>query len=181
METAYQPELWHDLYVMLGTSSAALLGLLFVVTSLHLDEIVNNPGYRVRARTNSIFLIITLVEAAVILTPQPMAVLGLALAAINLFGWSFPVRNSYRYYYKERELGKRGGMALYRAAIFHGAYLLGVAGGVCLINLSNWGLYLVTASYVTLLASVSLNAWSIMLGVGQDEMTAKARPKRRAR
>jgi hypothetical protein len=25
---------WHDLYVMLGTSSAALVGLLFVATSL---------------------------------------------------------------------------------------------------------------------------------------------------
>jgi hypothetical protein len=180
MERAYQPELWRDLYVMLGTSSAALLGLLFVVTSLHLDEIVINPGYRDRARSNSIFLIVTLVEAAFILTPQPMTLLGVELAAINLFAWSFPVRNSYQYYYKERELGRRGGMAPFRAAVFHGAFLLGVAGGACLIESSNWGMYLVTASNVMLLASVSLNAWSIMLGVGQDELTAKSRPKRRA-
>ena len=46
MENAYQPELWRDLYVMLGTSSAALVGLLFIVTSFHLDEIVNNPDVR---------------------------------------------------------------------------------------------------------------------------------------
>ena len=69
MEAAYQPELWRDLYVMLGTSSGALIGLLFVVTSLHLEEIVNNTAYRIRARSNSIFLIITLVEAALILRP----------------------------------------------------------------------------------------------------------------
>jgi hypothetical protein len=181
METAYQSELWRDLYVMLGTSSAALLGLLFVVTSLHLDEIVNNAAYRIRARSNSIFLIIMLVEAALILTPQPMALLGVELAVVNLFGWSFPVRNSYRFYYKERELGKRGGMTPSRAAIFHGAYLLGVAGGVCLIENSNWGMYLVTAFYVSLLASVSMNAWSIMLGIGQAEEAAEARPKQRAR
>ena len=167
METAYQPELWRDLYVMLGTSSAALIGLLFVVTSLHLDEIIKNSGYRVRARSNSIFLVITLVEAALILTPQPMAHLGLELTAINVFGWSFPVRNSYRYYYKERELGKRGGMTISRAAVFHAGFLLGIAGGLCLIARSHWGMYLVTASYVTLLASVSMNAWSIMLGAGQ--------------
>ena len=41
MGNVHQPELWRDLYVMLGTSSAALIGLLLVVTSLHLDEIVN--------------------------------------------------------------------------------------------------------------------------------------------
>ena len=60
METARQLEPWRDLYVMLGTTSAALIGLLYVVTSLHLDEIVNNPGYRRRARSNSFYLIVTL-------------------------------------------------------------------------------------------------------------------------
>jgi len=37
MENVYQPELWRDAYVMLGTAAAALIGLLFVVTSLHLE------------------------------------------------------------------------------------------------------------------------------------------------
>jgi hypothetical protein len=180
MET-YQPELWRDLYVMLGTSSAALLGLLYVVTSLHLDEIVNNPVYRARARRNSIFLIITLVEAVLILMPQPMAPLGLELAAINLFGSSFPVKTTYQYYFRNRELGRRGGLSPYRAAVFHASFLLGIVGGVCLIEGSNWGLYLATASYVALLVAVAMNAWSIMLGVGQEEETAKARPKKRAR
>jgi hypothetical protein len=179
MDTAYQPEHWRDLYVMLGTSSAALLGLLYVVTSLHLDEIVNNVAYRMRARSNSIFLIITLVEAAFILTPQPVLLLGIELTAINLFGWSFPIRNSYQYYYRYRELGKRGGLSLYRAAAFHGSFLLGVAGGAWLIESLNWGLYLVTASYVALLAVVAMNAWSIMLGIGQDEKLAKAKPKKK--
>ena len=45
MESAEPIQVWHDLYVMLGTSSAALLGLIFVATSLHLDEIVNNPAF----------------------------------------------------------------------------------------------------------------------------------------
>ena len=181
MVTAYQPELWRDLYVMLGTSSAALLGLLYVVTSLHLDEIISNPVYRMRARTNSIFLVIMLVEAALILMPQPIAQLGIELTVLNLFGWSFPVRNSYRYFFMHRELSKRGGMTVSRAAIFHGDFLLGIGGGGCLIGGSNWGMYLITASYVALLASVSMNAWSIMLGVGQDEKPVKERPKRHAR
>jgi hypothetical protein len=43
MESAYQPELWQNIWVVLGSSSAALIGLLFIATSLHLDEIVSNP------------------------------------------------------------------------------------------------------------------------------------------
>jgi hypothetical protein len=63
MGRIYHAELWHDLYVMLGTSSAALLGLLFVATSLHLDEIAKNSLYRLRALNNSYMLIFTLIEA----------------------------------------------------------------------------------------------------------------------
>ena len=40
---------WHDFYVMRGTSSAALIGLLLVATSLHLGEVMSNPGFRIRA------------------------------------------------------------------------------------------------------------------------------------
>ena len=56
--------------------------------------------------------------------------------------------------------------------------MLGVAGGASLIESLNWGLYLVTASYVALLAVVAMNAWSIMLGIGQDEKQAKEKPKK---
>ena len=69
MESAYKPELWRDLYVMLGTSSAALFGLLLVVTSLHLDEVMNNQFYRARARNNSYYLIGLLIEAVLISDP----------------------------------------------------------------------------------------------------------------
>ena len=76
MENAYQPELWRDLYVMLGTSAAALIGLLFVVTSLHLDEIMNNQVYRTRSRNTTLHLLALLVESVLILAkPQPVAVL----------------------------------------------------------------------------------------------------------
>ena len=62
MEHALQSELWRDLFVMLGTSAAALIGLLFIVSSLHLDETVNNPAFRLRARNNTIHLVVILVE-----------------------------------------------------------------------------------------------------------------------
>src|SRR3974390_304550 len=171
METAYQPESWRDLYVMLGTSSAALMGLLFVATSLHLEEIVNNPIFQLRALRNSIYLIVTLVEAACVLTPQSIVALGVELIVLNSLGFLLPLSNFFNLY-KRQSFTSRGGFSVYRSATFITGFLLGVGGGVLLVVQWNLGLYVITASYLTLLVSVSMNAWLIMLGVGQAKPKA---------
>jgi hypothetical protein len=79
---------WHDLYVMLGTSSAALIGLLFIATSIHLGEVVS-PGFRVRSYNQTLYLLTLLVEAILILVPQPVSFLGAELMALNLVGYGF--------------------------------------------------------------------------------------------
>jgi len=173
MEHTYQPESWRELYVTLGSAAAALIGLLFVATSLHLDEIVNDPVYRVRARNNSIYLLMVLVEAAFILSPQPIGFLGAELVVINLFMLPLPLRNVYNFFYKDRKLSGRSGWRIYRAIAFVSGLLLGAAGGICLIKGLSWGLHLVTASCITFLVTVAMNAWSIMLGVGRSEKKAK--------
>ena len=174
MENAYQPELWRDLYVMLGTSSAALIGLLFVVTSLHLKQITNNPVFRTRAFNITHHLLTTLIEAALILAPQPIFVLGLELTAINLLGLWLPLSFVYRYFYKNRNAGKRGSYSIWRGLLNITAYLFGIAGGLTLMASSNWGMYLITGSFIVFLLSAILNAWTIMLGVGQTKPRAKA-------
>jgi hypothetical protein len=167
---------------MLGTSSAALIGLLYVVTSLHLEEIVNNPTSRRHARSNSLYLIITVVDAALVLTPQPGLFLGIELALLNLVGMAIPLRNIL-VIRANWHGARRAGFAFHRSLIFVLAFASGVAGGAFLATGSSWGLYLVTASYVALLVSVTLNAWAIMVGIGlteQNEKRSAGRPKRRA-
>jgi hypothetical protein len=173
MENAHLPELWRDLYVMLGTSSAALIGLLFVVTSLHLDDVVKNPVFRVRAYSGTLYLLTLLVEAELILVPQPIPMLGTELVAINLLGLWLPLSNIYRYFYKNKQISNRGGLAIYRALTYIIAYLLGIAGSIALIEHLNWGMYLVTASYTLALVGVVLGAWAIMMGIGQTEKMKK--------
>jgi hypothetical protein len=86
---------WQNLYVMLGTSSAALIGLLFVATSLHLGEVVSNPAFRVRSYNQTLYLLTLLVEAVLILVPQPVSFLGAELMVLNLMGLWFPISTSY--------------------------------------------------------------------------------------
>jgi hypothetical protein len=169
MESANLSESWRDLYVMLGTSSAALIGLLFVATSLHLDEIVNNTIYRLRARNLLLHLIVTLIQAAAILTPQPLVPLGGELLVASLFGLWFPLSIAFTAFVRNRAMGKSGNFSIYRAIGFIGSYLLAIAGAVAIFSNAHWGMYLVTASYVGALFAAVWNAWMIMVGVGQME------------
>jgi hypothetical protein len=176
MESAHQPELWQNLYVVLGSSSAALIGLLFIATSLHLDEIISNPILRTRAYHNMGYLLIAFVNAVLILIPQSMLMLGTELAAVNLFGMGIHLRIANEFLRNQKDYA-RGGGRFGRWIIFFVGFLLGLVGsGAVLIGHLYWGIYLVTASCLVLLVMTVLNAWSIMVGVvGQLERTTKTK------
>lgn len=171
MGNGYQPELWRDAYVMLGTAAAALIGLLFVATSLHLNEIVNNPVYRIRARNNLFYLFTMVVEATLILSPQPMAFLGAELTAIALLLIQYHLRNLYKFRFKNRNVGNRGGFSIHTSRRLIASDLLCIAGGACMVKLSNWGMYLIAVSYIVFLGTIILSAWNILLGIGQADNT----------
>ena len=168
---------WQNLYVMLGTSSAALVGLLFIATSIHLGEVVSNPGFRVRSYNQTLYLLTLLVEAIFILVPQPVSLLGAELMALNLVGLWIALSTSYTFIYKHRDDRHRGGMKMSRAIPLTVGYLLGIAGGIALIQSSRWGMYIVTVSYTTLLVTVVLGAWSTMVGIEQRQLDVEQREK----
>jgi hypothetical protein len=164
MEIAYLPETWRAIYFMLGSAAAGLVGLLFVVTSIHLDVIKNNPDYILPARNNTFHLLTLLVEAVLILTPQPLSVLGAELVALNLFGLRLPLDITRRYFRKNIGITDPS-FPIYIIVTIVGGYLLGIAGGVGLIEHANWGLYLMTASFVIILVRTVLTAWNLMFGL----------------
>ncbi len=168
---------WHDLYVMLGGSSAALIGLLFVAASIHLGEVVSNPGFRVRCYNQTLYLLTLLVAAVLILVPQPVPILGTELVVLNLAGLWFPISTYYKFFHKHQDSPYRGGMKMSRFIPFGGSQLLGIVGGIALIQRSHWGMYIVTVSYTVLLVAVVLGAWSTMLGVEQRQLAEQQREK----
>jgi hypothetical protein len=164
---------WHDLYAMLGTSSAALIGLLFIATSMHLGEVVSNPGFRVRSYNQTLYLLTLLVAAVLILVPQPIPFLGAELVVLNLVGLWLAVSTSYTFIYRHRDDRHRGGMKISRAIALSVAYLFGIVGGIGLIQGFHWGMYIVTVSCTTLLVTVVLGAWSTMLGIEQRQLAVE--------
>ena len=168
MHNTYLPETWHNLYLMLGTSSAALIGLLFVATSLHLSEIVNDAVYKLRAEYTTLILLGTLLQATAILTPQPLQILGAELLVVNLLGISLPLRLFLKAI-KIKASQRRGGFSVRRAAFFIAGYIFGIAGAAIMTAGAELGMYFVTACYANCLVATIWNAWMIMLGVGQIE------------
>jgi hypothetical protein len=118
------------------------------------------------------------VEAIFILVPQPVSLLGAELMALNLVGLWIALSTSYTFIYKHRDDRHRGGMKMSRAIPLTVAYLLGIAGGITLIQGSRWGMYIVTVSYTTLLVTVVLGAWSTMVGIEQRQLDVEQREKR---
>ena len=179
MEHATRLGSWGELYVMLGTSSAALIGLLFVATSLHVQEIVANAIYRTLARSSSMYLLATLAEAACILMPQPAYALGIEIVVLNLAALLI-VSHNFHHFLSHPDISQHGGLRIYRGLLFIAAFLTGVGGGVALLAGRDWALYPVTASYVVVIVAVALTAWTVMLGVGRGEKPSKGRAKRNA-
>src|SRR6476661_6346534 len=153
---------------MLGTASAALIGLLFVATSLHLAEIANEEIYRLRAQYTTLILLSTLLQATAILVPQPMRVLGAELLVISLWGFSFPLTLLSRAVKIPGARG-RGGFSVRRAEFFIVGYLIGVLGAGAIVAGAEWGMYAVTLSYTSLLIASIWNGWMIMQGIGRGE------------
>jgi hypothetical protein len=175
LEATYRPEAWRDLYVMIGTSAGALVGLLFIVMSLHFDKISERSDDNMRltiegGRNNTYHLLTVLIEAALILTPQPINFLGAELIAINLFGLRLPLTIIYKYVNKPITISERGGFPTALIATIIVAYLIGAVGGVLLVERLAWGLYLVTAACIVKLVRSVLTAWMLMFGMFHAEL-----------
>ncbi len=164
MANVYQPEAWRDLFVMLGTAAATLVGLLFVVMSLYFNAIRARADDDVAAtvhaaRNNTYHLLTVIVTAAAVLAPQPPAILGAELIAFHLFGLRLPILFTYKHFIR-----RHGGFPMRMIVTISAGYSLGAAGGIALIAHAPWALYLITASCVILLVRSVLTAWMLMFG-----------------
>jgi hypothetical protein len=172
--SADQPQAWRDLFVMLGGAAGALVGLLFIVMTLHFGSITQRTDANMRitidgARNNTYHLLTVLAEAAAVLTPQPAWSLGVELVALNLFGLRLPINIVRRYINQPITIDERGGFPMRLIVTVVAAYLLGAAGGAAVFAQQGWGLYLVAGSCVLKLVRTVLTAWVLMFGVNHAE------------
>ena len=180
MESAYKPELWHDVFVVIGSSAGTLVGLLFIVISLHIGKLGERLDDNMRAvidgaRHNTIHLLIVLIESLVVLAPQSSAFAGAELIALNVFGMRGPLLFSLKYADKQISISSRGGFPTGLILTIAAAYLLGFSGGIAVLRHIDWSLYLVAASCVAKVVRSVLTAWMLMFGLLQTQVPDEAR------
>jgi len=161
---------WHDVFLMIGGASGALVGLLFIVVSLHFGKVdvaadTNARATMDGARFNTMHLLTVLAEAVAVLTPQPALFLGVELVALNLLGVRAPITFIRRYAGQRVTISHEGRFPTTLLATVIAAYALGAAGGAAILRHAEWGLYLVTASCVTMIVRSVLTAWMLIFSL----------------
>jgi hypothetical protein len=164
MNPAYQPEAWHDFYLMVGGAGAALTGLIFVAVSLHLRLVLRDPWHRGRAGSSLLALMSTVLIAGAVLIPgQPLAALGIEVVLIALISPAYSVWGMIhlpRSHRIARSVELAVGLVGTSLAVLAGITLIAQAGG---------GLWLLLPGAAIAFGSSVWNAWRLMVDVAADD------------
>jgi hypothetical protein len=149
------------------SASAALLGLVFVVVSLHLRAVVDDPVLRRRAEIMLGLLATTLAaSAALLIEGQSREALGLELMPIALVYITLSSLATFRATHAP------GGVSRDRLArFFIGELSAGLlfAGGLGLLVHALGGAYLVAAGIVLGVLSAMLATWILFIGLAIEQ------------
>lgn len=159
----YDPAPWHDFFVMLGSASAALAGLVFVGLSIHARAVAADPLHRIRARNLTAGIVYITIVSALVLTPgQGATAIGLELIAggcimVGLF--SAPLRRFH---------GRVEWELRIRMAVAVGACALSLLAGASLLAHTGGGLYLLVPAAIVGVTMNVFGAWSLLLGLAHE-------------
>ena len=162
--TPFPASQWHDYFTTVGAGAAALTGLVFVAMTLHLDEIINNPVHRHRARTILAGLTAVFIRCALVLMggqdAQAVAVeLIVVLVVVEMI------------LYRSIRLAAQAAdnAVLLRAIGSFACLVLEQAGAVVLFFGFSWGLYVVGLGMMSSFIFMVTGARLLLVGVGIQE------------
>lgn len=161
---------WHDFYLVAGTASATLVGLLFVSLSLHLRAVLARPEVRGLARATLANFGVVLLVALVLVIPQDAPSAGVAFEAIgaaSIVIIAAPVLAASR--------SRTRTIPIWLLVLRFALSVLGYAGTLVAGVLLTTGVFhtafalLATATIVLLVISLR-NTWDLLVSVGEATM-----------
>jgi hypothetical protein len=163
---AYDPQQWHDAYLMLGSAGAVLTGLVFVALSIHLTAIRADRFELWRGHYLTFGLIYLTVVATLVLIPgQGDNALGIevlvggvvaaVVTGVPLVRMTSNLRLT---------LGFRTRVVAVAVAI-----ALNLTAGASLIARRGGGLYFLTAALLLALVTNVSAAWSLLVGLTSND------------
>jgi hypothetical protein len=163
---------WHDFYMTAGGAAAALVGLLFVGVSLHLDAVVSRRDVRATARGAFLSLVALLLVSLLVLVPQfTLADLGKALVALSVVGLLGSVRDAGGMWGSSLLLGARRAIRKLGFRIAGLGLLLAV--GILFLDRNTGAPGWLLLVVFLLLASSAQTAWSLLIEVAEAKQATE--------
>ncbi|MBV9121109.1 MAG: hypothetical protein JOZ39_10400 [Chloroflexi bacterium] len=157
---------WHDFYMLSGTASATLMGLLFVSVSLKLDLLGSGLQVALMSRAGQAFsnLLYVLFISFVFLIPHiDGSSLGLSMCGIGATGMLRMAKLGWDAIRSKEKLD--AGTVIWRFALPVLAHAALVAAGVMLVLGTGDGLYWVLAVIMLLLSGAARSAWDLLVRI----------------
>jgi hypothetical protein len=156
---------WHDFYIMIGTASATLMGLLFVSLSINVGVITqkkNNDLRILAAQTFTNFLCVLLFAVVFLIPQQGPKGLGLPLLGMDGVGLFITMRRILFAFQTHIQLWGRRNLAI-RFAIPVVCFITLAIIGISVLMGETGGLYWLVPVMILLIIDASINAWDLLL------------------
>jgi hypothetical protein len=167
---------WHDFYVTMGTSSASLIGLLFVALSLNLDSILGDSRDDLRAFAEQAFYSfswVLLIAVFFLIPQQNVDYLGGIYVLLGVLA-SYRLLRRAPTIWRGRRRDRLGEAVFWRFVLPAAAVLGLVAAGLGLLLGDLSALYWLVAVIIGLLMSAARSSWDLLVKVGEERRTAKS-------
>ena len=155
---------WENFFVASGGAAAALAGLLFVVVSINLTQILKGPGFASRAGETFIPLAVTLIVSLLALVPaHPIKAFGSELIGIGGTVWlassAIQIGAIRAHHYK------RVWHMSFRLLVNQSANLAVVIAGLSLVFGFPGGLYWLAPGFIMAFTGGMANAWILLVEI----------------
>ena len=161
---------WHEFYVLAGSASATLVGLLFVGLSLHLRTVVGSSEVRGLARVTLTNFGAVLFVALFVLVPADQVTAGLQLVGTGLVSLAVATPSLVAAIHRDRQAvqmrGRDRARLIWRFGLSTVSYVaVSIAGFRLLSSPSSAFAWLLVAIVVILVIALR-NTWDLLVTVG---------------
>jgi 4-amino-4-deoxy-L-arabinose transferase-like glycosyltransferase len=164
-------EQWHDFYLLAGTASVTLVGLLFVALSLHLDVLLHDHRAHllVYARQTLLSFTYVLLISLMFLIPQEgVRVLGATITALSVVVMAITIRMALEGMKSVGTQHDLKSVLRRRTRILLIGYLIsGTCGVLMLLSLDPYMVYWMVGAVSMLLGNAAGSSWDLLVQVGR--------------
>jgi hypothetical protein len=158
----YDPDLWTNFFVLVGTGSAALTGLVFVAISINLRGVAKDATHRHRAiNMLSGFTAVFLISALALMGHQTYRTLGIEWLLVSLVAAAI---NTNGYIQGLTVAGSGYALNLFRIVGGSACYLGLVIGSLVLLLGFKSGIYIAAVALVINFVFLVSGSWLLIVG-----------------